>query len=374
MSATPLAIFRPLGWLLLAIISFFIGVQLSGRARRVAAISHIIIVFYFLASGPKVLALFPFSALFVPLVHGFTIQATWILLSREPSLQICTVPRLQRIRPTIAFLTDLRGLQRSGAPVSGREGEATNRLSFAARKSIHALGLWLLEYLVTKVVVVRLFQFLQLTLDDVAPDKQSFLPSMVYRDLAIRTITSTHWIGSTYCLMSAAHDLCAVLFVSILRWNSASDWPPLFGQLSNAFSLRRFWGSFWHKLHVAPFEAFMPSSIRRQKGDSVQTATLKNALRSLWVFAVSAACHARMNWALYRQNTVMSEIRFWAVNWAVCFLETILARIVKDTSLELRVRRQHWRLRRGLGYICVWAYFMCTVPAWQYPLLYNYEV
>lgn len=373
MSDTSWAIIRPLGWLLLLSLSYLIGVQLSGLARRLAAILHILMVFPFLASGPRVLALFPLSTLFVPLVHGFTLHAISILLSREPNLQVRTLPRLQRIRKIVLLETDLRGLQHNGKSTPTREGGEPGRLFFATKKTIHALGLWLLGYVVTKIVLVRVFQFLEISLDDFAPEKQSFLPSMEYHDLAIRSILSTQWIWSTYCLMTAAHDLCAVLFVSILGWDSAFDWPRLYGPLSNAFSLRRFWGSFWHKLHVTPFDAFMPSSLHRQKSDSAQVTTLKNMLRSLWVFAMSAACHARMNWALYRQNTFVAEVRFWMVNWAVCLLETILSRTMKDAWVDLRFRRQHWRLRRVLGYLFVWAFFMCTVPAWQYPLLYNYE-
>lgn len=39
----------------------------------------------------------------------------------------------------------------------------------------------------------------------------------------------------------------------------ASQWPALFGSIAEAYSLRRFWGVFWHRLHVAVFEAYMPS-------------------------------------------------------------------------------------------------------------------
>ncbi|TLD32199.1 toxin biosynthesis protein [Venturia nashicola] len=358
MSAASFSMVRPLARILLLFISFFIGVQLRGRIRRVAAILHILLVFYFLASGPKVLALLPHSTLLVPLVHGFTVHATWVLLSREASLQICTTPRSQRIRTIVPLLFDSRGMLRHGAPASERKDGEENRLSFAIRKLSHATILWLLDYLFTRILLPRSLESMEINFDDIAPDKQSFLPSMVYRDLVIRAALSTQWIWTTYCLLNAAHDLCAILFVSVLGWDSASEWPPLYGSVSNAYSLRRFWGSFWHKVHVVPFEAFMPLSFRRQKGDSLWMTTCKNALRSLWVFAMSAACHARMNWALFRQNTIMAELRFWTTNWAVCLLETLLARVIEDTWVDKRFRRQHWMLRRVVGYFFVWAFFM----------------
>ncbi|KAE9974039.1 hypothetical protein EG328_001590 [Venturia inaequalis] len=280
MSAVSLAIARPLGWLLLAFLSFFIGVQLSGLARRVAAILHIVIVYYFLACGPENLDLLPISGLFVPLIHGFTVHATGILLSSEASLQFSSTPFLQRIRPIILLLADLRGLQRGGAPASGpasasgpapgkeddapalgpesakeddapasgpesakedgapalgeedgalasgpasgkedgapasgKEDGETNRLRFAIIKSIRALAFWALNYVLTEYTFRRVHRSVYINLDDVALDKQTLLPNFERRELLIRSSLCFQWIWSTYCLLTAAHDLCAVLII-----------------------------------------------------------------------------------------------------------------------------------------------------------------
>jgi len=193
---------------------------------------------------------------------------------------------------------------------------------------------------------------------------------MVCRDVILRGVVSTHWIWTTYYGLTAAHDICAVLYVSVLEWDTEDDWPPLYGPLASAFSLRRFWGSFWHKLHIAPFAAYTPACLDH-RGSGLRSASSK-ALSSLWVFLVSAICHALVNWILHRQKTIVTEMRVWLLNWGVCLLETMLRQHFKGTLLY-----RHWTMkpvRPFLGYLFLWAFFMSTVPAWQYPLLYNLRV
>ena len=36
------------------------------------------------------------------------------------------------------------------------------------------------------------------------------------------------------------------------------EWPPLFGSISEAYTLRRFWGVFWHKLDLGIFKMYTP--------------------------------------------------------------------------------------------------------------------
>lgn len=58
-------------------------------------------------------------------------------------------------------------------------------------------------------------------------------------------------------------------------------------------------------------------------GDGLVIFRVPRALRALWVFMLSAGCHALANWVLYRRACVLSELRFFLSNWAVCFLETV---------------------------------------------------
>jgi len=42
----------------------------------------------------------------------------------------------------------------------------------------------------------------------------------------------------------------AANFVSLLQWDQPDGWPPLFGSISEVYSLRRFWGVFGHQLNL----------------------------------------------------------------------------------------------------------------------------
>ncbi|OBT74656.1 hypothetical protein VF21_07014 [Pseudogymnoascus sp. 05NY08] len=62
---------------------------------------------------------------------------------------------------------------------------------------------------------------------------------------------SVQWIWSSYVVLTLSHDILAIFFVTLLRWDQPSQWPALFGSIAEAYSLRRFWGVFWHLLHIA---------------------------------------------------------------------------------------------------------------------------
>ena len=43
--------------------------------------------------------------------------------------------------------------------------------------------------------------------------------------------------------LACSHNLLAVWFVCILRWDNDEDWLPLFGRATESYSLRRFSGA-----------------------------------------------------------------------------------------------------------------------------------
>ncbi|AEO63645.1 uncharacterized protein THITE_26742, partial [Thermothielavioides terrestris NRRL 8126] len=163
---------------------------------------------------------------------------------------------------------------------------------------------------------------LHLSIGDFGPDKRGFLPPLSKRDLTLRALISSKWIWDTYLLLSAAHDLLAVLFVSVLQWDRSDEWPALFGNITEAYSLRRFWGVFWHRLHVRVFDAYMPSIALQAK--MVRRAIVSRALRALWMFTLSAICHAVSNWVLTKRSNATHELRFFLSNYVVCLAETVL--------------------------------------------------
>lgn len=83
------------------------------------------------------------------------------------------------------------------------------------------------------------------------PDPSMFSPSTIpfFRrfsdvtssELALRlSSTLTFWIN-TYCIINVINGVLALFCVG-LGLSEAKDWPPIFGAVGEAFSVRKFWG------------------------------------------------------------------------------------------------------------------------------------
>lgn len=369
MCSNPLAVIYPIGWFLLATLFFFLGIQEPRNHWRITlSILHLTSIILVLATDPQTFEHFPPPA--IPFVVGLTIHTTSILLVDKHVVELGSVPLSQRPRRLVLMWTNIRRLPDGPGPASSTEISAANRLFFASCRILRVLVLYLadrgISWLVTRAILL-----LGINIHDFAPDKQGLLPSLTPRDLGLRAITSVHWIWATYFGITSAHDIFAAISVALLRWNEPSGWPRLFGPISEAYSLRRFWGVFWHRLHVKPFAAYAPSFLDNPRDQSHRTT--RKALHSLWIFILSAGCHVVVNYATIRRDTSKQELTFFLYNWVVCFFETVLCRTVTGTWLDLSTNGSISALwaRRILGYVWVLAFFFCTVPAWRYPLVYD---
>lgn len=87
------------------------------------------------------------------------------------------------------------------------------------------------------------------------PDPSMFSPSTIpfFRrfsdvtssELTLRlSSTLAFWIN-TYCIINVINGILALFCVG-LGLSEAKDWPPIFGAVGEAFSVRRFWGWVYH--------------------------------------------------------------------------------------------------------------------------------
>jgi len=218
------------------------------------------------------------------------------------------------------------------------------------------------------------FSWLGVTIWHFTPAKRGLVPSLSNLDLALRALMSVNWVWGTYSILTLAHDLSAIAFVGVLRTDHPEAWPPLFGNIAEVYTLRRFWGIFWHKLHVGIFDTYVPpliKSIAQQKENTKRpwVVPICKALRAFWIFAMSAACHALANWVLTGKTRAVHEFRFFLSNYAVCLAETLAVRAMRrggifeyDKTIGLGLRL--------VGYAWVLTIIFCLTPAWQYPSVY----
>ncbi|KAL1879292.1 hypothetical protein Daus18300_001872 [Diaporthe australafricana] len=53
--------------------------------------------------------------------------------------------------------------------------------------------------------------------------------------------------------LTAYHDGFAIFFSGVLGLDWLEEWPPIFGSVSHAATMRGFWAHFWHRLIYQPF-------------------------------------------------------------------------------------------------------------------------
>lgn len=275
-----------------------------------------------------------------------------------------------------------------GAPRRATDAPPETRLRFAIIRILRVAAYTVLLYLST----VHLFPgaFLPFTKADFAPVKQVYFrrllglhhdphdPSGVItvRETALRILTATHWILASYLTLNASRDTLAVFFTCILRLDEPSDWPArLFGNPREAFTLRRFWGRFWHRLiyrsygHWGRFVAQrLLGSRRRQPGNAEKWCI------ALAVFFLSGVLHAVVTkWALHLEVDLgpMGDVGWYCMNFAAGALERAVLGLVRGLfgpqldRWETRVPGLQ-RMWQGLGFVWVLAFFCWSVPKKEY--------
>ncbi|KAI2470731.1 membrane bound O-acyl transferase family-domain-containing protein [Annulohypoxylon bovei var. microspora] len=323
----------------------------------------------------------PYSRMWAQFIVWASIHTLSVLSVEKQVIHLDSIFFIQRLRVIFRAWSNIRRLplldDTTGTILHGSADDNTTRLSFALLRCGRTIVLWLTYRISTDYISHTFLPSLNVSLQDFAPAKQIVWPPMTTRDLYLRVFFSVYWIWDSYAILTISHDLLALFFVCILRWDMPQEWPPLFGNIVDAYSLRRFWGVFWHRLHVAYFAMLMPSYLNghyeqhrlqdnsHQEGSRVKI--IVKALKALWIFLLSGICHVAVNFATMRNGNTRGEIRFFILNYILCLLETIIQRLARG-KFRQPARGSIWV--RLFGYGWVFLIFFCVVPAWQYSLVY----
>lgn len=371
---------HPFSWFILGIYFFYLAVQRPPCLRRwILSFFHASSMTICLHRADHIPILY--RRLWTEFVVGSTINASSALLVEKQVIHLGSSFFIQRIRVVLRTWSNMRRLplldDATSTALQNSANDGAARLTFALLKSGRVLVLWLMQRIAIGYISHTFLFNLNISHQDFASTKQVIWPLMTRKDLYLRTFFSLNWIWDTYAILTISHDLLAIFFVCVLRWDMPQEWPPLFGNITEAHSLRRFWGVFWHRLHVAPFTILMPTYLNSHhiqhilhgnlhlKGSRV--AVIMKALKALWIFLLSGICHVAANFAMMRKGNTREEIRFFLSNYMLCFMETIVERTVRGKSRQPTISSIWIRL---LGYGWIFAVFFCLVPAWQYSLIY----
>lgn len=203
---------------------------------------------------------------------------------------------------------------------------------------------------------------------DFLPIHESYfrrLGEVTLRETAIRAWLVVFYIFYSVFLFKAVHDALALFFVGV-RINNPEDWPPLFGDIREATSLRNFWGKFSHKLVYRSFTAYgiwISKNILRFP----RTSFVGKLFINCFVFAMSGTIHAVALYQLGYTCGVWQELQFYMLH----FLGTVLELVVTTVFSKLMGgQRLNFIVRKILGYAWVFMFLFTILPKSQYPRVF----
>ncbi|XP_014558361.1 hypothetical protein COCVIDRAFT_94785 [Bipolaris victoriae FI3] len=159
--------------------------------------------------------------------------------------------------------------------------------------------------------------------------------SLHYREVYWRTEEAFNWNVPTKWLYESYHSICAVLHVG-LGIDGPEEWGlGLFGNLSAAWSVRRYWRHYWHNYIYHSFSGHVKCVTRGWLGMPRNTFTrlVENGL----VFFLSGLMHSAVRW----------QVAPWGDLWAITFMYTSQ---VIPLAIEGGVVYCWRKVRKSLGY------------------------
>lgn len=207
--------------------------------------------------------------------------------------------------------------------------------------------------------------------------------AVTFRVLVLRSVYALHWAWLTYVILTVVHSLLAVFFVSVLRVDRPQEWPSLFGNPSEAFTIRRFWSRFWHQINTPSLLAYgkmlSRKVLRMDQGSGVEKTFL-----AAWVFGVSVVIHALVEAKTEpavapTDGNAMANIwrdgYFLGLNFAGGVMEIMFKRPLGKLDVNVHLKHPVGRVAaRAICYVWVFAFFWCIVPPYQYPVQYKNAV
>ncbi|KAJ5594080.1 uncharacterized protein N7459_000288 [Penicillium hispanicum] len=101
------------------------------------------------------------------------------------------------------------------------------------------------------------------------------------------------WFVVNRIIGDSAYRLLSIISVGT-NMESPSDWPPMFGRMADTYTLRNFWGKFWHQFLRQPFTS-ISNFIARDILSLRRSSLLERYTNIFIVFFCSAVFHVMVD-------------------------------------------------------------------------------
>ncbi|PVH97735.1 hypothetical protein DM02DRAFT_684370 [Periconia macrospinosa] len=189
------------------------------------------------------------------------------------------------------------------------------------------------------------------------------------RELQIRAFLALEYVTGDFLLLSLYTDFFAICWLT-LHLDEPWEFPPFYGNILEAYSMRHFWGKFWHRVIYRSFNAHA-AIISRYVLRLRQRTQVTRVVNGLLVFGLSAVMHALVSVRLGNRCAWGRSMWYWM--WQpVAF---VLEDFVQGVWGKCRGRVAGWIgargvkvLERGVGYVWVMSWLVWEAPKREFAL------
>ena len=184
------------------------------------------------------------------------------------------------------------------------------------------------------------------------------------RETFTRTWLVFHFVWSAWAVITGLHHALSIVFVS-LNLDTPQDWPPLYGSPYQMYSVRRFWGKFWHRIVYRTnlgYGSLVSRKILRLQADSAVDRLVVN----FSIFFISGVVHALVTLRLGFTCGYWEDIAWFSLNFAALLLEEAVQNFVHQSPV-LRKASEKSYVEKGIGMTWVFLFFFWSLPKTQFP-------
>ena len=191
-------------------------------------------------------------------------------------------------------------------------------------------------------------------------------PPITLHEAILRTaiVVDNHIV--MWATVDALHHALAIFFVTT-GIDLPEEWPPLFGNIIEAYSIRRWWSRFWHSLvhrMLSGYASFVLCEVLLIR----EKTTFSHLSHNFLVFLISGAYHG----IVYRYSTPQCHdtvaINYYLMQPLGLLIETVVQTAWQKWRRKLAFRETLAELisTRLLGYIWVFTWFFWLVPEFAF--------
>lgn len=195
-------------------------------------------------------------------------------------------------------------------------------------------------------------------------------PPITKRELLVRIHEAATNFLPDYLILSSYHDFFAILFI-LTGLDQSWEWPPLFGSITQAYSMRRFWSMFWHRLIYRSFSSH--AAVITSTLGMNQRTSVSRIVNNWLVFLFSALMHGVVFWQFGTKCAWSSSMWYWLLQ-PVAF---VLEGVGQQFWGRFRWRWLAWvkpqvlkGFERMVGYVWVFTWLVWEAPRRNYALRY----